>query len=223
MKITRIGHACVLLEGSSTILVDPFIKDNPSAALSADQLPKIDYMIVTHDHFDHFGSDVIELAQRDGATLVAIFEVTAREDVAGAGLKTIGMNIGGTFKAANLSISLTPAVHSAAHGSPAGVVIAMDGKRVYHAGDTALFSDMSLIPQQFGVLDVALLPIGGHFTMDVDAAAMAVKQLKPKVTIPIHYNTWPAIKADPQAFAEQCSSTTKVVIVEPGGSYEIGN
>jgi L-ascorbate metabolism protein UlaG (beta-lactamase superfamily) len=219
MKITRVGHACVLLEGSKTLIIDPFITDNPVAPLTTEEIPKVDYVLVTHDHFDHFG-DAVKLAKRDQAQLIAIYEITARGDVVAAGVKTTGFNIGGTVKDGGVSISLTPAVHSADNGSPTGVVVKLDGKTIYHAGDTALFSDMQLIPELFGELDVALLPIGGHFTMDVDAADKATELLKPKVTIPIHYNTWPLIQADPNDLVK-LATNTKVEIVEQGETYEV--
>lgn len=220
MKITRIGHACVLLEGNKNVLIDPFITGNPAAKLSLEQIPKLDYILTTHDHDDHFGPDGINLAQRDGATLVSIFDIAQRDDVKQSGIKTVGMNIGGTWVQDDLSVSLTPAVHSSKNGSPVGVVVKMDGKTIYHAGDTALFSDMRLIPELFGALDVAFLPIGGHFTMDEKAAARAVEILQPQLTIPIHYNTWPPIQADPQKFVELCGNF-QVKIVEPGQALEL--
>lgn len=218
MKITRIGHACVLLEGSKTIIIDPFVQDNPSATLTTAEIPKLDIVLVTHDHFDHLG-DAVKLAKRDKAKLIAQYEITARGDVMAAGIETVGFNIGGSVEEGNTVISLTPAVHSSDNGSPTGYVVKMDGTTVYHAGDTALFSDMKLIADQFGPLDVALLPIGGHFTMGVDSAAKAVELLSPKTVIPIHYNTWPVIKADPEKLASQVKSSN-VVVLEPGEAFD---
>lgn len=218
MKITRIGHACVLIEGTKNVLIDPFVTGNPAAKLSLEQIPKLDYILTTHDHDDHFGPDGINLAKRDSATLISIFDIAQRDDVQQSGIETVGMNIGGTFNQDDFSVSLTPAVHSSKNGSPVGLVVKMDDKAIYHAGDTALFSDMRLIPELFGELDVALLPIGGHFTMDEKAAARAVEILQPKLTIPIHYNTWPPIKADTDKFVQLCQGS-KVQIVEPGQSF----
>lgn len=220
MKITRIGHACVLLEGTKNILVDPFITGNPAAKLSLDQIPKLDYILTTHDHDDHFGPDGINLAKRDGATLISIFDIAQRDDVQQSGIETVGMNIGGTFNKEGFEVNLTPAVHSSKSGSPVGLVVKMDGKSIYHAGDTALFSDMRLIPELFGAIDVALLPIGGHFTMDEKAAARAAEILQPELTVPIHYDTWPPITADTSKFIELCQGL-KAQIVDPGQSFTI--
>lgn len=218
MKITRIGHACVLLEGTKNVLIDPFVTGNPAAKLSLEQIPKLDYILTTHDHDDHFGPDGINLAKRDGATLISIFDIAQRDDVQQSGIKNVGMNIGGTFNDDNIEVSLTPAVHSSKHGSPVGLVVKMDGRTIYHAGDTALFGDMRLIPELFGALDIALLPIGGYFTMDEKAAARAVEILQPQLTVPIHYNTWPPIEADANQFKQFCQGFN-VQIVEPGESF----
>lgn len=220
MKITRLGHAAVLIEGSKTVLVDPFITDNPLASVTVDQIPKVDFIIITHDHFDHFG-DTIAIAKRDKATLVGIHEVSVRPDVAEAKITAVGANIGGTYTQDGVSFTLVPAIHSADNGSPCGFVVTMDGKKVYHSGDTFVFTDMKLIPKLFGDIDVAMLPIGGHYTMDEKAAALAVDYLKPEVTIPIHYNTWPPIEADTALFEHLASAHTSVKILDPGQSYEV--
>lgn len=130
------------------------------------------------------------------------------------------MNIGGTYVHDGVKISMTQAVHSASVGSPCGFVIEMDGARVYHSGDTALFSDLALIPSLFGPIDVALLPIGGHYVMDVKQAVLAVELLDPKIIIPIHYNTWPVINADPEAFKTGCG-TRPVEVLNPGESFSL--
>lgn len=220
MKITRLGHAAVLIEGSKNVLIDPFITDNPLASLKVEDLPKIDFILITHDHFDHFG-DTVAIAKKDGATLVGIHEVSVRKDVVDAGIKAVGANIGGTYTQDGVSFSLVPAIHSADNGSPCGFVVNIDGSTIYHAGDTFVFSDMSLIPKLFGALDVALLPIGGHYTMDEKAASLAVEYLKPKVTIPIHYNTWPPINADTKVFSGLADDHTDVQILDPGQTYEL--
>lgn len=219
MKLTFLGHAAILLQGTKNVLIDPFISNNPKAGTTLDSLRAIDLICVTHDHDDHIG-DAVAIAKRDRATLVAIHELTKRAEVLASKISTVGMNIGGTFRAGEVVISMTPAVHSAASGAPCGFVIHMDGKRIYHAGDTAVFSDMALIPKLFGTIDVALLPIGGHYVMDARAASMAVKLLKPKLTIPIHYNTWPVIAADPKAFVKLCAPR-KVKVLDPGESVTL--
>lgn len=219
MKLTRLGHACVLLEGSKTIIIDPFLTDNPAASVTAEELPKVDIVLVTHDHFDHIG-DAVAIAKRDNAQLVVLHEITTIESVQTAGINAVGMNIGGTYRIEDVAISLTPAVHSADHGDPTGYIVTMDGKTVYHAGDTAVFGDMALIPQLHGPIDIACLPIGGHYTMDVHGAAMALELLKPKTVIPIHYNTWPPINADPEELVKR-AGMHHVIVLEPGQSYDL--
>lgn len=219
MKITRLGHAAVLLEGSKTILIDPFLKDNPLASTKAEGLPPIDVIVVTHDHFDHLG-DAINIAKQHGSELVCVHEISTMPEITDSGIKVTGMNIGGTYGIDEVNISLTPAVHSVGTGDAAGAVVVMDGTKVYHAGDTALFGDMALIGEVFGPLDVALLPIGGHFTMDVKAAAKAAALVNARVTVPIHYDTWPPIAADPSELKEAYSG--EVIILDPGQSHEIG-
>src|SRR5204862_4325478 len=156
MKITRLGHAAVLLEGTKTIIVDPFLLENPSATIKPEGLPHIDFVLVTHDHFDHIGQ-AIEITKKNNATLVAIHELATSSQVTESGITAVGMNIGGTYSHQGITMSMTQAIHSAASGNPCGFVISMDGKIIYHAGDTAFFSDMSLIPKFFGQITVALL------------------------------------------------------------------
>lgn len=221
MKITRLGHAAVLIEGTKTVLVDPYITDNPQAARKIEEIPKVDYILVTHDHFDHFGQDAIDIAKRDGSTIFAVHEITVRDDVTKAGIKAVGANVGGTYSEEGISFSITPAIHSTGGGISSGYVIKLDGKTIYQSGDTSVFSDMKLIPKLFGDIDVALLPIGGHYTMDEKGAALAVDFLKPDVTIPIHYDTWPPIKADTSLFTSLAGSNTKVHVLDPGQTYEV--
>ncbi len=220
IKINYLGHAAVLITGSKNIIIDPFITDNPKASLKVEEIPKIDFVLVTHDHFDHFG-DAIEIAKRDKATLIAIFEISQKPAVVESKINVVGMNIGGTYQQDGIVVSMTQAVHSATVGSPVGFVVEMDGKRIYHAGDTSYWSDIGLIPKLFGELDVAFLPIGGHFTMDIRQATLAVNDLKPKLTVPIHYNTWPVISADPKIFGESCMPFM-VKVLMPGDTEYLG-
>ncbi len=220
IKINYLGHAAVLITGSKNIIIDPFITNNPKASLKLEDLPKIDFVLVTHDHFDHFG-DAIAIAKRDKATLIAIHEISQKPEVVESKIKVVGINIGGSYQQDGIAVSMTEAHHSATVGSPAGLVVEMDGKRIYHAGDTSYWSDMGLIPKLFGELDVALLPIGGHYTMDIKQAVLAVKDLKPKLTIPIHYNTWPIISADGNIFKESCLPFI-VKVLMPGETEDLG-
>lgn len=218
MKITRLGHAAILVEGSKTIIIDPFITDNPVASHTLDQIPPTDLILVSHDHFDHLG-DAIALAQRDGAQLVGLVELTKRQDIESANIKTVGFNIGGTVEFDDVAITLTAAVHSSEVGVPTGFIIKIDGKTLYHSGDTEVFSDMALIAELYGHIDVAMLPIGGFYTMDIHGAKRAVELLKPQTVIPIHYNTWPAIEADAEAFKQIAGNYAEIAILNPGQSY----
>jgi len=203
-------------------LIDPFLRGNPTAPVSPEDVDA-DYIIVTHLHGDHIG-DAIEIAKRTGAKIVAIFEIAnlAKQK----GVDAIGGNIGGYMRLEDVDIALTNAIHSGwGHGiyaQPTGAIIRMDGKVVYHAGDTGLFYDMKLIGDLFKP-DVALLPIGGWFTMDIYQAAEAVKLIRPKIAIPMHYNTFDLIQADPEEFKKlvETQTDTRVVILSPGEHVEL--
>jgi L-ascorbate metabolism protein UlaG (beta-lactamase superfamily) len=214
-KITYLGHSVVLIEGSKNIIIDPFLTDNPLASLSVDKLPRIDIVVLTHDHDDHFG-DTLAILKNNKAKLIAIHEISLREDIVDTGVEVVGMNIGGTYKdESGVKFSMTPALHTSKNGIPIGFVIDIDGQKIYHAGDTAFFSGMAFIPKIFGDLDIAFLPIGGHYTMDVKQAVMAADSLKPKLVVPIHYNTWPIISQDPNKFISLVSNGK---LLNPGES-----
>ena len=223
MKITWLGHSAFLIEGNDTILIDPFIGENPASPVSPDDV-SCDIVCVTHGHGDHLG-DAVRIAKRNGAKVLAIFELANYFE--SQGCEAIGPNIGGTAYVCDSKIFMTRADHSAgadadglrgAAGVATGLVIE-SGRTIYHAGDTALFGDMKLIGKLFD-LDAALLPIGGFYTMDAVQAAMAVEMLRPKVAIPMHYNTWPLIETDPEKFKSEVSKLagTDVRILKPGES-----
>ncbi len=217
MKLTWFGHSCFLLEGSKKILIDPFV---PSGDIGVEP----DIVAVTHAHADHLG-----IAADLRVTTVAVNEVAnylARQDV-----PTEPMNIGGTITVDGIRFTMTPALHSSwledagpgfYGGVAAGYVIGMDGLRVYHAGDTGLFSDMQLVRDLYRP-DVALLPIGGRYTMGPDEAMIAAQYIGAKVVIPMHYGTFPRIEQDVQPFKHALERTTsiRVEILAPGGSLEI--
>ncbi|ADH63336.1 beta-lactamase domain protein [Allomeiothermus silvanus DSM 9946] len=200
LELRYLGHSAVYLsDGKTRIVVDPFLSGNPTASLKAEEL-EVDYVLVTHAHGDHWG-DSLALAQK-GATIIGTAEIGYYAESKGA--KAIPMNIGGKFKAAWGSLKLTPAWHSSSFpdgtygGMPTGMILEFGGMKIYHAGDTALFSDMGLIGKHG--IDLACLPIGDHFTMGPDDALQALELIRPKAVLPIHYNTFPPIMQDGEAF-----------------------
>ncbi len=216
MRIKWLGHSAFLIEGSKKIIIDPFITGNPKAPVKAEDI-KADIVLVTHDHGDHLG-DAYDITKKNNAVLVSIFEIT--QDAASKGVeKTEGGNIGGTIEIDGVKIHFTAAAHSSEGlGDPVGFIIEMDGKTIYHAGDTGLFSDMALYGEFFNI-DVALLPIGDRFTMGPKSAAKAAKMLKAKKVIPMHWGTFPLLPGDPAEFAKLAEC--EVVILQPGESVEI--
>jgi len=226
VKIRYLGHACFTIsEGGKTIIVDPFITNNPLAPVKLDQI-KADLVLVTHGHFDHAG-DAVEISKKNGAAVYTTFELGSRLQALGA--KVVGGNHGGTNDFGFAKVKICWAVHSSSFGekleyagNPCSFVITIGGKNIYHAGDTALFGDMKLIGER-QKLDLALVPIGGFFTMDYEEAAIAVEYLKPRFVVPMHYNTWPQISADPMAFKSkvESSTNTKCVILKPNEELEL--
>ena len=217
LKFNFYGHACFLLDdGNYKVLFDPFLTGNPQAAIKAADV-KADYVFVTHAHSDHLG-DAYDILRKNKATAVGIPEVG---DLVGDEVKTIGMNLGGTLKLPFGFARMVPAMHSS--GVPGGIacgyVINIGGKIIYFAGDTCLFGDMKLIGER-DKIDYAVLPIGGHFTMDAYDAARAVEFLGAKNVIPVHYNTWQPIEQDAEEFKNLVKNAT-VHIVKPGESLEL--
>lgn len=207
MKLSWHGQSClqIITTEGTRILVDPFITGNDFSNLNAEKI-LADVIILTHAHNDHVG-DTEAIAKRTGALIIANVELAAY--FAKKGLKTHGMQPGGTYDFEFGRVKMTPAIHSSVYedasgqliplGIAAGLLLMIDGVEIYHAGDTALFSDMQLIGQQHEI-DYAFLPIGDNFTMGPTDAALATTWLKPKKVTPIHYNTFPIIAQDPQAF-----------------------
>jgi L-ascorbate metabolism protein UlaG (beta-lactamase superfamily) len=219
VKVTFLGHAAFKIEGSKTVLVDPFITGNPKSPLKrVEDIEKADMVIVTHDHGDHGFEDAVKICKRTGAYFVSQYELVVKSNLEKVEPMNIGgfVNVGGT----GVEVAFTPAWHTANVGDPTGVIIRMDGKTIYHAGDTGLFYDMKLIGELYKP-DLALLPIGSRFTMDIYQAAKAVEFISPKFVIPMHYNTFDLIKADPKEFEKLVGDKAKVVILNPGESFEI--
>lgn len=224
-KITWLGHSCIEIKtGGATLLIDPFLTGNPAASAKAEELNP-DYILVSHGHGDHVG-DTVEMAKRAEATVITNYEIS--EWLAAKGVKAHGMQHGGGFNFPFGRVKLTLAFHGSAlpdgsnGGNPAGFLITTkDGKKIYDAADTGLFGDMALIGEEG--IDLAFLPIGDNFTMGPDDALRAVKLLKPRQVVPIHYNTFPLINQDAEAWAKavEMATDSKVIVMKPGESIDI--
>ncbi len=218
MKVTWIGHSALKLEGSKTVYIDPFITGNPKSTISLDEVNGADVVVITHDHADHLG-DGFALCKKTGATLVSIHEIS--EAAIAEGLKSEGMNIGGTVTVDGVSVSLVPALHTAGlGGTPTGAVVELDGKKVYHAGDTGLSMEMKITGEMYEP-DIAFLPIDGRYNMSPKMAAKAVEFLKVPKVVPFHYDTFPLINRSPQEFKEYVGDLSEVTILNPGESIEL--
>ncbi|MEX2355790.1 MAG: metal-dependent hydrolase [Thermaerobacterales bacterium] len=203
-KLQYLGHSgWQITTGKGKILfIDPWLSGNPLAPLSIDELPAADYVLLTHDHGDHAG-DAVAVVNQTGATLVGQPEIVGRYQAAGVPAdQTLGMNIGGSIDLGGVTVTMTDAYHSSETGQPAGFILTLeDGKVLYHAGDTGIHSNMATWGELYD-MDLALLPIGSHFTMDARQAAHALKMLKAKAAIPIHYKTFPLLAQSADEFIE---------------------
>jgi L-ascorbate metabolism protein UlaG (beta-lactamase superfamily) len=226
MDIRWLGHsAFTLTDGSTTVLVDPFLTGNPKAPVSAEEV-EADVILLTHGHGDHYG-DVVDVAKRTGATVLAITEIAG--ELGGLGVDSVvNPNLGGTVAFDWGWVKLVPAWHTSTTpngtvSTPAGLLIHLGGKLVYHLGDTALFSDLQLIGRRGNRVDVALVPIGGHFTMDRFDAVTAVELVQPFQVIPCHYDTFPPIETDAQAFKADVEHAgfAEVSVLEPGATHTV--
>ena len=225
-KITWLGHSAFQIEtGEHTILIDPFLTGNPLGAANADDMNP-DYILLTHGHGDHVG-DTVAIANRSGATVVSNFEISNWISAQGVE-NTMGGNPGGTVPLAFGGVYITIAHHSSSMpdgsygGQPNGMVLHLNnGTTIYHAGDTAAFSDMQYIGERG--LDVAILPIGDFFTMGPDESIRAIQWLKPRYVMPCHYNTFPPITQDAAKWASDVSQHTlsSAIVLDPGGSHQI--
>ena len=226
VRLTYIAHSAFHLEADGKrVLIDPFISGNPAATTSpADYEPQT--ILLTHAHGDHVG-DTVEIAKRTGATVISTYEIGVWLGQHGVPHTNAG-NHGGTIAFDGGTVKLVPAWHTSSYGEtflapgvPAGLVVRMGGRTIYFAGDTCLFSDMKLIGEEG--LDVAVLPIGDHFTMGPADAVRAVRLLEPQLVVPCHYNTFPPIEQDPERFKALVEEQTsaRCLVLRPGESVDL--
>lgn len=225
-KLTWLGHGSWFLKvGEHSVLLDPFLDESPTAPIKAAEA-EADYILVSHGHFDHV-ADVAPIAKRTGATVIAIFEVAEWFGSQHGVEERIGMNLGGSVRLPFGQVQMTIAHHSSQlpdgsyGGSAAGFLLKLETATIYFACDTALFSDMQLIGD--AGIDLAVLPIGDLFTMGPEDSVRAIELLRPPRVLPAHYNTWPPIEQDAQAWAELVRSKTDAepIVLEPGGTLDV--
>ena len=226
-KIKYIGHAAfsIVTSAGKTIFIDPFLDENPTSTMKADQVEACDVILITHDHFDHLGNSP-DIIKKCGGIAVGVPETVAKLKEAGVADDNIvnfgyGMNIGGTSKVEGISVVMTQAFHSDT-SNPTGFIIQLeDGKTIYHAGDTGIFSTMSVLGEIYDI-DLAMLPMGSVFTMDPLQAAVAAKMLDCNKVIPMHFKTFPILEQSADRFVEIARKEApgvEVVVLEPRGEY----
>ena len=228
MKITYLSHSCVHVETAGhNLLFDPYLTGNKLAPISASEV-KCDFILLTHGHDDHVG-DAPAIARRTGATIIGNYEIATYFST--QGLKTHGMYHGGGWNFPFGRVKMVLAHHGSGFpgpdgrlfylGSPAGYVLTLEGRNIYHAGDTCIFLEMELIGRMHP-LDLAFVPIGDNFTMGIDEAVEALKLLRPKRAVPIHFNTFEEIQVDPREFATKARAAgVEVTVLGPGESMTL--
>ena len=227
VSVQYLGHSCFLITTpKSKILIDPFLTGNPKAAVKAEDV-QCDFILVSHAHSDHYG-DTVAIAKRTGATVVAVYELALHVGAQGVQAHPLGCGGGGEFPFGRLQLTIahhTSSVEgpngSVMLGAPVGFLMRLEGKTIYFAGDTALTMDMQLLGERKQI-DLALLPIGDNFTMGPEDAAEAVRFLRPKLSVPMHYNTFPMIEVDPDVFVREAGKHGyKVEVMQPGGILDL--
>lgn len=223
MKINYLGHASFKIEEDEKIVyIDPWLS-GPTSPITVDDVDKADIVLVTHDHTDHGFVEGRDICKKTGAVFVALNELAIKAGDQGVE-KIHTLNIGGSVSIGGVVVTLVQAFHSSGVGAPTGFIVRFPSNSFYHAGDTGVFSSMELFTELYSPIDVAFLPIGSLYTMDIHQAALATKLLKPRNVIPMHYNTFPVIEANPEKFkalVSEWSPDTNVIIIKPGESTEI--
>lgn len=217
MKLRYFSHSAfqITSDDGKVLLFDPFLDDNPTSPVKSDELEKVDYILLTHAHGDHLG-DSFKIAEKFDPLFICVNELA--NYLIDKGFKAHNMHIGGAYQFEFGKVKFTIAHHGSKTpdgeyaGEPAGILLTIDGKTIYNTGDTGLFLDMKLIGEMNDI-DYMILPIGDNFTMGIDDATKAVEFVNPKNVIPIHYNTWPPIAADPQVFKSKVEALDKGCIV----------
>lgn len=227
MTVKFHGHAVLSFNHNDTdVIVDPFINGNDLTDLTVENI-KADYIILTHGHNDHVG-DTIEIAKNNNATVIAPVELAAYVEAQGVE-NTVGMNVGGEGEYDFGKVKFVHAFHTSSYtdgegvthytGEPMGLILTINNKKVYVTGDTGLFGDMELIAKRNGPIDVCFIPIGDHFTMGIDDAAYAINELiKPTIAVPVHFDTFPPIKQDPEEFKDKVRTVCQVL--KPGEAVQ---
>jgi len=226
VKLIFHGHACWEVQGTPhRILIDPFLTGNPLADVKPADFKQLDAILISHGHGDHIG-DMEEIAKQSGAIVIANHEIATHYKK--RGLNTHGLSIGGGFNFDFGRVKLVIAHHGSTgpngenFGSPAGIILTIDDKRIYHCGDTGVFLDMQLISELNGPFDVCLIPIGDNYTMGIDDAVRACEMIRAKLHVPTHFNTFPPIKQDGSEFVRKVEGKgLKARVVEPGSAIEV--
>ncbi len=221
MKITFLGHSAFKIESDGKIVyIDPWL-NGPTSSIKTEDIENADICLVTHDHGDHGYVEALEICKKTGAFFVGINELGLKAKSEGVE-KVHTLNIGGSVVIDGITVTLVQAFHSTSTGAPTGFIVEFPSGTVYHAGDTGLFYDMKLFGELYGI-DIALLPIGSYYVMSVKQAVKATELIDPKYVIPMHYDTFPVIAADPSEFKElvEATTSTKVKIVKPSESMDL--